>query len=71
MRTFESIDRNAFKAATYVEYNRLVCALNNVIWAIVNAVQGPRCASCRMKTWSVFMMLFGTCETAVSCRKTG
>ena len=39
MRTFESIDRNSFKAATYVEYKRLVCALDNVIGAIVNAVQ--------------------------------
>ena len=39
MRTFESVDRNSFKAATYVEYKRLVCALDNVIGAIVNAMQ--------------------------------
>ena len=39
MPTFESIDRNSFKAATYVEYKRLVCALDNVIGAFVNAVQ--------------------------------
>ena len=39
MRTFESIDRNNVNAATYVEYKRLVCALDNVIGAIVNAVQ--------------------------------
>ena len=39
MRIFESIDRNSFKAATYVEYKRLVWALDNVVEAIVNAVQ--------------------------------
>ena len=39
VHTFESIDRNSFKAATYDEYKRLACALDNVIGAIVNAVQ--------------------------------
>ena len=39
MNTFESINRNSFKAATYVEDKRIVFELDNVIGAIVNAVQ--------------------------------